>query len=90
MEISYRLELLLKLVAMQPGEEFTSFVTNQQSNERDNIFFGLCIFKNQLLCFVLCIYIIRGVFIYRNAFSRKTLLDLLKALPFDLARKLIK
>lgn len=63
MEISYRLELLLRLVAMQPGE-FTSFVTNQQSNERQHFllvmyFFFYC----HLLFLVLCIYTLWGVFL---------------------------
>lgn len=72
MEISYRLERLLRPVARQQ-EEFTSFVTSQQSNERQYFLLIMFFFFGQLLFLVLCIYILWGVYIYRNAFYKGTL-----------------
>lgn len=89
MEISFRLELLLRLVAMQPGEEFTSFVTSQQSNERQ--YFPLIMyflfFVNS--CFWYCVFTSLGEFLFvEMPFPEQ--LYLLKAFWFALARRLKK
>ena len=72
MEISYRLERCLDWL-LSNQEAFASFVTSQQSNERQCfLLIIIIIFLSALVFGIVCLHPL-GSIIYRNAFYKDTL-----------------